>query len=165
MKTTLVLSDIPVLVSDETIYENNWYLSTDYKILLFTGKYSLGDRLPKECRRIIAGVAGLPAIDYKSSTFSYNGHMVEFKKQDKIFTIDDMRIAIKIGMEIQQGLHGDKLITDIIQSLIPKPIEIPVMVEMECGDLKQCECESDERCLVPVPKVTNSRIKIIKVLN
>lgn len=41
-----------VIVDDSEIKDNEWYLSSERKILQFTGRKVLGDKLPKDCKKI-----------------------------------------------------------------------------------------------------------------
>jgi hypothetical protein len=55
MKTTLhKLPEGFIITSNEHPNEEEWYLSCEDKLLKFTGRFCLGDKLPKECKKIIA---------------------------------------------------------------------------------------------------------------
>lgn len=41
-------------VSDEKVREEQWYITKEGKLLRFTGRYVLGDKLTKDCKQVIA---------------------------------------------------------------------------------------------------------------
>lgn len=57
-----------VVIGDKEPSDESWYISTEGKLLRFTGRKVLGDKLPKTCKKVIATIApykieGLPMLE------------------------------------------------------------------------------------------------------
>ena len=81
---------------------------------------------------------------------------------DKKFSEEDMRKAYQKGEEdsyTQGGLTKQKE-DNYIQSI--QQTEWNVEIEMECGEVKQCECSSNNNCLNPQPKLDADGCLILK---
>lgn len=57
----VTIDGLDYYVSDVEIPDDNWYISLEGKLLKFTGRKVLGDRLPKGCKKVIA--TNNPSID------------------------------------------------------------------------------------------------------
>lgn len=100
---------------------------------------------------------------------------------DKMFSLDDMKQCFLYAREFNsidgivyinvvlnftnnnsdlQAVHVN--FEDYIQSL--QKTEWEVEVEMECSEIRQCECIDNSHCLKVQPKITNNSIKVIKIL-
>ena len=89
----------------------------------------------------------------KWNTEKANGIEIGFQKAleilgDKKFSEDDLDKVIEMSRDIRYITYS---IDDIIQSL--QQTEWDVEIVIECGEVKQCECSSNENCLNPQPKL------------
>jgi hypothetical protein len=76
---------------------------------------------------------------------------------DKKYSEDNLLQAIEM-------YHGEgKTLIEIIKSL--QHVEWDVEIEMECREVKQCECSSNKNCLNPQPKLDATGCLILKRIN
>ena len=98
----------------------------------------------------------------KWNTEKANGIEIGFQKAleilgDKKFSEDDLDKVIEMSRDIRYITYS---IDDIIQSL--QQTEWDVEIVIECGEVKQCECSSNENCLNPQPKLDEDGCLILK---
>jgi hypothetical protein len=86
---------------------------------------------------------------------------------DKKFSEKDMRRALSAGLSIGSIKHIELVIANkqieinsCMKSL--QQTEWDVEVVIECGEVKQCECSSNENCLNPQPKLDANGCLILK---
>ena len=81
---------------------------------------------------------------------------------DKKFSEDDMiEFAMNMLSQYQFGntnVHN----RDILRESLPQQTEWDVEIEIECGEVKQCECSSNENCLNPQPKLDEDGCLILR---
>lgn len=191
--------DTPIIVSDEIPIEDDYVIFNNKPCRVVSGKdwkipmglmihfehkhFSL-----KKEQKIIAGIEGLPAIDWNGleEKFEYNnklpvhlndyinskhtqeecvGFIDGFKKaqslNEKKFSLDDMEMAFEIGRNFQ--LTGENNQKEFLKSLQqPKVFDIEVETETKSTIPFSKDAPDRDRGYITQPKITNNSIKILR---
>lgn len=160
MKTKLVLLDKPIIVSDEEIRLDDWYLDDVCEIrqsIMYSDSEDYWAEREKY-QKIIAGLDNLPEIDF-------NGLEGEFYS----FTIKDMKEAMLLSFDtFSEQLSRNEVETRIelyLNNLNEnKVFDIDIETEEYDHDEDWSEISGAFEICKYRPKVTNNKIKILKKL-
>jgi len=78
---------------------------------------------------------------------------------DKKFSEEDVTFMFQLGFNLDNPISRNEYDAHI-QSL--QQTEWDVEVVIECGEVKQCECSSNENCLNPQPKLDEDGCLMLK---
>ena len=78
---------------------------------------------------------------------------------DKKFSEEDVKFMFQLGFNLDNAISRNEY-DELIQSL--QQTEWDVEIVIECGEVKQCECSSNENCLNPQPKLDEDCCLILK---
>lgn len=130
MKTQLIMLDIPIIVSDEKIKVGDLYLTSDHRIVQWSKEFEeeWGDDIAFLPKPIIAGIEGLPSIDWNGLEEEFGWVDVEkLSKVDIKFhhkNIQEREIDYILGYEDgfkkAQSLNEKKFSLDDMQIALRK---------------------------------------------
>ena len=188
MKTQLIMLDTPIIVSDEEITKlesGTSYYDGEGNIR----KWSTGNMYNIYSKKIIAGIEGLPKIDWNGLEDKFGWVDVEklsiekfgnslhhartrsafikgFKKaqslKEKKFSLEDMRVAWLDGWQQDQNERQELKQTGFIEFIrqLQQPKVFDIEVEMKPIYLSILK----EKVLGYRPKITDNSIKILRKL-
>ena len=106
----------------------------------------------------------LDSQKYKQDPYFKIGFNKGFQKAleilgDKKYSEEDVKFMFQLGFNLDNAISRNKYDAHI-QSL--QQTEWDVEIVIECGEVKQCECSSNENCLNPQPKLDEDGCLILK---
>ena len=144
-----------LIVNDKMNASNDEDFQIDYEIQ----KLSL-----KNCEAIENGydLDELAKLSYKCDPYIAEYLEQEFKRgfQKALEILGDKKFSEEDVKNVYLNSFKHEWFGDCIKSL--QQTEWDVEIVIECGEVKQCECSSNENCLNPQPKLDEDGCLILK---